>query len=447
MSNGDDTSEDESPEEADAGSEQPEPDPPEPFAERLDEVAQEVERAETEDDLDRVEKTLDGIETDLEEAVFAVEIEDETEEEADGEKADDDEEEENPRDEFEDRLSDLRDDVEEKRGPYVEDVTDVLGDAVSTIETSEWTVEGDASVVEAVESFLDTANGTLGESFPYEAETAADAGTALADVTDSIGGTSLDPDDDAGMIDSLLVGAENLSSDLEDAQVWGDLKVREQLRREGFYDVLTPENRKDFPPEWAAIKAYEVDGEVEPILSAMEKLGSDFMEDNILNALEHIAPEEAFEQVHGLAQRRNKQPVRILGRIGDERACETLHDFLGGGDIELERIALRALGAIGSEESTEPVAQRLAADTPSIRSAATRALGMIGDTRAIEPLADVLADDDSDRVRASAAWALTQIGTERALDAAAAYAEDRSYIVQVEAEKAANAYSRYATTT
>jgi HEAT repeat protein len=62
---------------------------------------------------------------------------------------------------------------------------------------------------------------------------------------------------------------------------------------------------------------------------------------------------------------------------------------------------------------------------------------MIGDTRAIEPLGDVLAEDEDDTVRASAAWALNQIGTGRALEAAAAYADDRSYIVQVEAEKAA----------
>ena len=79
------------------------------------------------------------------------------------------------------------------------------------------------------------------------------------------------------------------------------------------------------------------------------------------------------------------------------------------------------------------------AENEEVRSRAARALGKIGDTRAISPLADVLRDDESDTVRASAAWALTQIGTEDALDAATQYAEDRSYLVQSEAEWAARA--------
>jgi len=436
MSNGDEEPEEEPAEAAEEGGEPPEPDDPEPFAERLDEAADAVDRAETEDDLDRVEATLDEIDADLEAAVFAVEIEDE--EEAEDEAEDEQEEEENPRDEFEDRLSDLRADVEDQRGPYRDDVVDALAEAVSTIEGSEWTKEGEASVVAAVEKYVERAGDTLEETFAFDAETPADAAMTLETVKETVGETPLDPDDDAGTIDALLVAAENLSSDLDDAQVWSDLEVREQLTREGFYDVITPENLKDFPPEWSAIKVYGKAGEFEPILSAMEKLDSDFMEDNILDAIEHEAPDAAYDQVHALAQRRNKKPVRILGRIADERACETLHDFLGGGDVQLEQTSLGALGAIGSEESTEPVAQRLAADDPTIRSSAARALGMIGDTRAIDPLGDVLAEDDDDSVRASAAWALNQIGTERALETAAAYAGDRSYLVQVEAEKAAS---------
>ena len=51
----------------------------------------------------------------------------------------------------------------------------------------------------------------------------------------------------------------------------------------------------------------------------------------------------------------------------------------------------------------------------------------------------MLRDDESDTVRASAAWALTQVGTEEALDAATQYTEDRSYLVQSEAEWAARA--------
>jgi len=435
MSNGDDAPEEE--ESGSGSSEPPEPDDPEPFETRLDDAAEAVENADTERALDEVEETLDGIEADLEDAVFAVEIEDG---EADGEETEDgDDEEENPRDDLEDRLSDLRDEVEEKRGPYLEDVTDGLGDAISTIESSEWAEEGETEVYEAAENYAESAGNTLDESFTVEETDPDGVATELEDIQEMISERGLHPDTDEETIDELLIAGDTLSDSLDDATLWSDLEVREQLTREGFYDVLTPENRKDFPPEWAAIKQYEQRGEAEPILSAMDKLDSDFMEENVLDALEHIAPEAAFEQVHGLAQRRNKQPVRILGRIGDERACDTLHDFLGGGDVELEQTSLRALGAIGSEESTEPVAQRLAADDPSIRSAAARALGLIGDTRAIEPLADVLAADDDDSARASAAWALNQIGTERALSAAAEYADDSSYVVQFEAERAKSA--------
>jgi len=410
----------------DADAEDPaEFDSPETFTKRLDDAEAALGAAATEPDLDDVEETLGGIGADLDDAEFHV-----------PEPDDEDEEPEDPRDDLEDRLSDLRTDLEEQRGPYVEDVTDVLEDAETTVTTGEWTERGEGEAAEAVAAFFATAGDVLGESFDLDAEESGAVADTLGDVRETIGARPLDPDDDADAIATLLDAAETLTGDLEDAQVWSDLEVREQLRRQGFYDVLGPENRKDFPPEWNAIRIYEAEGEPEPILTALEKLGSEFMEENALDALEHIAPEEAFDAIHGLAKRRNKQPVRILGRIGDERACETLADFLGGGDVALEKTSLRALGAIGSEDSTEPVAQRLAADNPEVRSAAARALGLIGDTRAIEPLAERLAEDDADEVRASAAWALNRIGTERALAAAAEYADDRSYIVQTEAEKA-----------
>jgi len=436
MSNGDEQDEDTPAEESgdeaedDADTETADDlDSPAEFEARLDDAADALEAAETEDDLDDVEATLDGIESDLEDAEFPTPEPDEDEDEDDVE---------DPGDDLADRLSDLRDDLEDERGPYVEDVTDVLADAEGTVTTSEWTERGEGEAAGAVARFFTTASEQLDESFELEGEEPGAVAKQLAAVREGIGETALDPDDDADTIAALLDAAETLTSELDDAQVWSDLEIREQLRRQGFYEVLAPENRKDFPPEWTAVKIYKKEGEVEPILTALDSLGSDFMEENVLDALEHIAPEEAFEAVHALAQRRNKQPVRILGRIGDERACSTLHDFLGGGDVELEKTSLRALGAIGSEESTEPVAQRLDADNPAVRSSAARALGLIGDTRAIDPLAERLAEDDADEVRASAAWALTQIGTESALEVAAEYADDRSYLVQFEAEKAAS---------
>ena len=391
---------------------------------RLEEAAETLAAAQTEADLDAVAEQLDAVEAALEAADLP---------------EPDDEDEESPEDRVGERLSALRDDVAEARGPYVEDVTAALEDAAETLTDAEWTEDGEAAAVAAVETLLGTVNEAADLDLAADGETPADAAEDLATVGETVSGLGLDPDDDAETVAELVAAAETLEADLEAAEVWDDLTVREQLDAQGFYDVLDPKNRKDFPPEWNAVKLYEQTGDVEPILLALEAFESDFMEENALDALEHIAPKAAFEPVHDRAQRRDYQAVRILGRIGDERACETLEDFLGGGDIKLERVTLRALGAIGSTDSTQAVANRLVADSADVRSAAARALGTIGDTRAIDPLADVLAEDDADEVRASAAWALNQVGTERALEVAADYTDDRSYIVQAEAEKAAGA--------
>lgn len=431
MSDGEDTdSAEEPPEAEDEPAEADLADPAE-FDSRLDDAAELVENADTEPDLDEAGETLDEIEADLEAATLPT-PEPEVGEDEDPE----DVEPPDPEEEYEDRISSLRDDIEGQRGPYVEDVVSDIESASTTITSSEWTTEGDEEVAEAVATFLSSVSDTLDESFDSTASGPKEAAAELDDAAERIGELPLDPDDDADTIATLLEQTDTLSSDLDAATLWSDLEVREQLRRQGFYDVLDPNVSKDFPPELSAINVYEAQGEVEPLLSALDSFGSDFMEENVLDALEHLAPAEAFDPVHALAQRRNKQPVRILGRIGDEDACDTLEDFLGGGDVELEKITLRALGMIGADRSTDPVAQRLLADSREIRSSAARALGLIGDTRAIDPLEDVLAEDDADEVRASAAWALNQIGTERALDVAAAYADDRSYLVQAEAEKA-----------
>ncbi|MFB6308230.1 MAG: HEAT repeat domain-containing protein [Haloarculaceae archaeon] len=420
MSNGDDAADDEA---ADEGA------TVEEFEARLDDAEVDLDAAVTEADLDDVEATLEDIEADLESADLPEPDEDE-------------EDAEDPRDELESRLSDLRDSLDEQRGPYVEDVAEIVESASSTVAETRWTDDGLDDVAAAVESFLDAA----GEHVDVAADAGEDAeanADALSAVADTLAGSNLDPDDDEETIAALLEAAETLDDDLEAAEEWDDLSVREQLEAQGFYDVLTGKNRKDYPPEWSAIKIYAKQGEVEPILLALEKLDdSDFMEEYVFDALEHLGPEAepAFEELHSRAQKRNKAPIRVLGKIGDDRACETFHEFIDGdGDPALQKVTLRALGQIGSEESTQPVANRLAADSAEVRSVAARALGLIGDTRAIEPLADVLAEDEADEVRASAAWALNQIGTERALDVAAEYADDRSYIVQAEAEKAASA--------
>jgi len=417
MSNGDEPDEDEAA-----------PTDLEEFESRLDSVAESLEAAETEADLDEIEATLDA----TAEALDAAELPEP-----------DDEDEDDPTDALEDRIDDLREELDEQRGPYLDDVIGAVEDAVSTIEGTRWTEDGDADLANAVATFLDA----IGDEIDGEIDDGEPA-ERLEAAVDALSELALDPDEDSETIEALLTATDELADDVDAAESWDDLTVREQLAAEGFYNVLGPEKRRDFPPEWNAVKLYEKryqqdrsdEEAIEMILLALEKLpgGKEhFMEENVLQSLARIAPPEALEDVLPMAGKRNKKAIRVVGKIGDPEALDSLLDFIDGdGDRSLQLETLRAVGAIGSEEATQTVANRLAAEEADIRSAAARTLGRIGDTRAIEPLADMLAEDPDDNVRASAAWALVQIGTERAFEAVEDNADD-SYLVQVEAEKAA----------
>jgi hypothetical protein len=393
---------------------------------RLDEAEQELDAAETEAALDGVEERLDAIESDLESVP---------------EPDEDDEDAEDPTEAIESRLSDLRDALEEQRGPYAEDVVGILQTAQSTLTDSEWTDSGETDAHDAVDEFLDDIADYVDKDVDA-GEDLESAAESVGRVADAVADADLDADADAETITELLTIAETLDEALEAAEVWDDLTVREQLDAKGFYDILTNENRKDFPPEWNAAKLHAKAGNLDLVLFAFDKLGSEFYEEYTLDIFYHLGSdaEPAFEKMHELAQKRNKGPIKVLGKIGDDRAAETLHEFIeGDGDPALQKVTLRSLGAIGSEGSVQPVAQKLAAEDDEVRSVGARTLGLLGDTRSIEPLADVLESDDSDEVRASAAWALRQIGTEAALAEAARYTDDRAYLVQAEAEKAASA--------
>ncbi len=405
-----------------------EPEDADALAERLAAAESELADAETEADLDEVEATLDAIETDIEEA-------DLPEPDEDDEDADD------PREELEDDLSTLRDDLEEARGPYAEDVIEEVEGIESEIEGTRWTEDGLPDVRAAIEAFLDAVDDVLGadiddtlsEDDEIEALTAA-----LDRAIEAVDQGELDPDDDAETIAELLSVTDDLANAVDDAEEWDDLTVREQLQVEGFYDVLG--HYKDFPPEWSALKEWEKRGRADMIVLGFETFDSGFMEDHCKDALARMGSEEALEPMLQLAQRRDQDAIRVLGKVGSEEAVDQLLDYIDpDGDAALQRVTATALGEIGSEEAVEPIAQLLAADHDDVRSNAARALGLIGDPRAIEPLADLVEEDDEDTVRASAAWALNQIGTEDALAALDGYEDDRAYLVQAEAEKAAAA--------
>jgi HEAT repeat protein len=295
-------------------------------------------------------------------------------------------------------------------------------------------------VAEAVAAFLDSVGEILDTEFEADDEDTGSLVAALEAVADAVADADLDPDEDDEAIAALLEATGELSGALEAAEEWDDLTVVQKLRAQGFYDRLTPKNRKDYPPELSVVRIAEAENDPERVLMALDYLTSDFMQENCVNALKRMGSPEAYDEMMSRAQKRNQDAIAVLGKIGNPDALETLHDYIeGDSNPPLQKVTLRTIGEIGSEESTQRVADRLVAEDADVRSAAATALGLIGDTRAVEPLADVLSDDEDDSVRAAAARALNAIGTERALDEAATYAGDRSYIVQAEAERASEA--------
>lgn len=404
---------------------EPDHDDPERFHERLDDIEAALEEAATEADLDVIEESLGEIADEIADATFP-ELPEPEDEEADAPP--------DPQEELEDRIGGLQDTLEQQRGPYANDVLDAIESARTTIETTEWAEEGHDELVTVVDDFLAVVESTVSASLARPAPI-GDLSEALAAASAEVEAADLDPDDDAETIAALLDGTDALEHGVDDATAFGDLPVREQLNRKGFFEPLG--HYKDFPPEWSAIKAHEEAGDVEMILLAYELLDSAYLEEHCVDAFRRLGDERALEPMMQLAQRRDHDAIEVLGKIGSEETLGLLSGYIDeDSNPLLQQVSLIALGEIGSADATEGVAQQLVAEDSRVRSAAARALGMIGDTRAVDPLADVLGDrDEAEPVRGSAAWALVEIGTETALGIVEGYRDDRSYLVEAEAAK------------
>ncbi|TKX79450.1 HEAT repeat domain-containing protein [Halorubrum sp. SD626R] len=444
--------------------------------EYLDEIAALLDDAETEADLDDVDALLDDAETGIEEAGLP-------------EPDEDDEDIDDPRGDLEDRVAELREGVEAARGPYAEDVVDAIESAEATLEGTEWTAAGRDDAADAVSAFVEAAADAVDDEVDADAieadpdaieadpdggdesdtdGAAADAGdeaendetgddetddaganddrvtvlvAALDAVAAGVADAALDPDDDAETIAALVQATDDLEAGLDDAEEWDDLETHEQLRAQGYYDVLG--HYKDFPVEWAALKEHETRGNVDMVLLALDSLTSDFMERHCLEAFERMGKrgktEASVEELLGRAEKRDQFAIRILGKMAADEATETLVGYVPEeSNPQLQKATFKALGEIGASEAVQPLANALVDDDTEelVRPHAARALGLIGDARAVDPLADVLAGDGSDDVRAAAGWALRQIGTRDALETVAEYADERSFVISTEAEKA-----------
>ena len=389
----------------------------------LDAVPDAAGAAGTEAELDELDAAIDDVAAALEDADLP---------------EPEDEDDEDPREALEGRVEDARSAVEAERGPYASEVVEAVEGVAEALADTRWTEQGEGELAEPVGTFLDAAGDALGEALGSEAATPDGLADALGRAAEAVEAADLDPDDDAATIASLLEAADELEGGVEAAQSWDDLSTREKLEAEGFFDVLN--HRKDYPPEWGALKEWEKRGNAEMVLLALEHLGSDYMEEHCLEILERLGDEAALEPMLERADRRDQDAIEILGKIGSDEAVDTIVEYVEtDSDPALQQTTLKALGEIGSESATGPVANGLAAENPLVRTAAARALGLLGDPRAVEPLAETLAEDEVSSVRGAAAWALVQIGTETALEAAAEYADDLDYLVQSEAEVAAEA--------
>ena len=444
MNNGDDDPAD-APEDADEPKEEdgpgatapalPDEATEESLTEYLDEIEAALDDAETEAALDDVDALLDDAEGALAEADLPEPDEDE-------------EDDEDPRAVLEDRIEELRGGVDDAGGPYADDVVDAIDAAASAVTDTEWTAEGYGSVADAVEVFVDDATVAVEADVTVGGDDPEDLVDALEALADAVGDAGLDPDGDADTIAELLAASDALDGALDDAEEWDDLETHEQLRAEGYYDVLG--HYKDFPVEWAALKEHESRGNVDMILLALDSLTSDFMERHCLEALERMGKrgktDASLEELLGRAGKRDQFAIRILGNMAAEEAVDTLVEYVDeDSNPQLQKATFKTLGEIGASEAVDPLAAKLTMENDEVRPYAARALGLIGDTRAVDPLADALADDESDDVRAAAGWALRQIGTRDALETVAEYADERSYLVQTEAEKARSALDAAAT--
>jgi len=406
------------------------PEDPDAFEARLDEVSEAIESAETEAELDDAEVTLDEIAADIEGAFPD---------------AEDDDEDGRPPDDLAERLSEVRDSLDDARGPYATDATDSIETTRDKIADTRWTDAGAQNLGLALGTLSNAVvtagvdhEGTVPDQDSIAPNALESVTAALDALVDAIEAADLDPDQDAETVADLVDAAEAFADAVDSAEAWDDLSVREQLDAEGFYDVL--DHRRDFPPEWDALKSWEEAGRVDMICLAYDRLGSEYMERHCLEALNRLGDPACLDTVGPLAERREVPAIEILGSIGPAAAdhVETLLDFIDpDGDIELQRAVLRALGEIGDASATNPVAQVLVADDNELRSAAARSLGLLGDPRAIEPLGDVLVDDPVGEVRASAAWALRQIGTERAQGTLVDREGDSSPLVSAETRRVA----------
>jgi len=101
--------------------------------------------------------------------------------------------------------------------------------------------------------------------------------------------------------------------------------------------------------------------------------------------------------------------VRVLAKVGDERALESLLLLLQDSDQVTRRWAVTGLGKLADVRAVEPLMTALKDSDSVVRENAAEALGLLGDPRAIDALLTLRKDPDM-LVRDTVKEALHQLG-------------------------------------
>jgi len=109
------------------------------------------------------------------------------------------------------------------------------------------------------------------------------------------------------------------------------------------------------------------------------------------------------------------EALRVLGRIGDRRAIDTLIDLAQAPDDfdwTLQGAAIEALGRLGDRRAVNVLTKTLEDTSFTIREYAANALARLGDVRAIEPLKAALAAEKQKQTRRIMTWAIEKLRRE-----------------------------------
>jgi len=108
--------------------------------------------------------------------------------------------------------------------------------------------------------------------------------------------------------------------------------------------------------------------------------------------------------------------ANALARLGSEKAIDVLISTLKSGDLDLQRIATNTLGQTGYPKVLRDLLSLLMHDNSDMRHNALDVLGEIGSETATKDVVNVLLNDPDWFVRSRAAYALSRIGSEVAID-------------------------------